>query len=217
MAVHGQLSRLHRNLGKLAAIPASAGTHSADWVLGTSINFLIHEEQSVLEAERRQCEEEIAALEATWERLPRSLRSFANVGLSSCSPQWPSSCREAEHLDTFIPSNSPNASPILEILLHNLDGVQETVMLWLFEDWFTTECILDGLHQKLRLDANISPRFYIKSINAHKHTNNGTRWKLVSPTQPLDRHQRELHVVLRTEPYTLVLLGHEWRWKADRT
>ncbi|KAF9512207.1 hypothetical protein BS47DRAFT_1345843 [Hydnum rufescens UP504] len=73
--------------------------------------------------------------------------------------------------------------------------VRETVTFRLFEDRFTTECISDGLRKILRLDAKISPRFYIKSINAHRYTNNGTR----------------------ADPYTLVLLGHEWRWKADRT
>ncbi|KAF9503934.1 hypothetical protein BS47DRAFT_1355724 [Hydnum rufescens UP504] len=232
MAAYGQLSRVRRNLGELAAISANAGTHSADWVLGTSINFLIHEEQSVLEAEKRRCEETITALEAareeTAQQLPQlrqrlsELNDALQYGVVNDPVRETLAYLRAVRNGpappvTYSPQIHPMRAPILEILLHNLDGVRETVTLRLFEDRFTTECISDGLRKKLRLDANISPRFYIKSINAHRYTNNGTRWELVNTSQPLDRHRRELHVVLRTGPYTLVLLGHERSWKADRT
>jgi hypothetical protein len=86
------------------------------------------------------------------------------------------------------------------------------------EDHFTAQNISTALRDQLPLDANIRPHFYIKHTNNHRYTNDGTMWELVSPTQPLGKLQlKELYFVLRTGPYTLVLLGHEWRQKSDKT
>jgi len=110
-----------------------------------------------------------------------------------------------------------NHRRIEAILLRNIDRPWEKVKVRIFEEIFTAEQINAALRDKRRLHDDISPRLYIKRLKAHNFTRDGTSWMLVDTAEPLESNVKELHVVLRAESYTLVLLGHPWSWKRDTT
>ncbi|KAF9509365.1 hypothetical protein BS47DRAFT_1349377 [Hydnum rufescens UP504] len=236
MAAHDQLSisGVVRNLGELAAVFSNAGTHSADWFVGTSDGTYLIDVQCDVLAEIRRYQDEIAALEATHrgdtqrlqqlrERL-NELEDARQYGADhGPSPNTVAHVRAvlnnaAPPVTQPPPQTRPAHGPIQDILLCNLDKAREKVILRIFEDLFTAEQISAVLREQLLLEPKIHPRFYVKRTKAHDCTNNGTHWELVSTTQPLGPLQlKELYVILRTGPYTLVLLGYEWRWKSDKT
>ncbi|KAF9509124.1 hypothetical protein BS47DRAFT_1384498 [Hydnum rufescens UP504] len=208
--IAGHLPKL---LQELAKIPVDGGTNFADLLVGTPDRaVLIGEAQSAVLAQIRHYEGRLAAVDATHEEDVQEIQqrlSQLHDALHYGADNQPVHDTLA-HLQAVLdgtapvtprsPQTSPTHGPILEILLHHLDRTREKVTLRVNEDLFSAEYISGGLRDKLRLDTNIRPRFYIKHINAHGYTNGGTKWELVSTTQPLGRHRRELHVVLRTGP-----------------
>ena len=127
----------------------------------------------------------------------------------------------------------------MDVLFRDLDQVRENVILrkskcrlprlfcashltfvvckGIFEELFTVAYISGILRDNLSLEDDVNPRFYVKHLGAHPYTNDGTKWELIRTTELLEPRLRELHAVYRTEPYTLVVLGHQWRRKPDTT
>ncbi|KAF9512196.1 hypothetical protein BS47DRAFT_1394482 [Hydnum rufescens UP504] len=190
--IAGHLPKL---LQELAKIPVDGGTNFADLLVGTPDRaVLIGEAQSAVLAQIRHYEDRLAAVEATHEEevqeIQHALRRLRQLydALHYGADNQPVHDTLA-HLQAVLsgtappvtspsPQTGPTYGPILEILLHHLDKTREKVILRVNEDLFSAEYISGGLRDKLRLDTNISPRFYIKHINAHGYTNGGTKWEL---------------------------------------
>jgi len=120
---------------------------------------------------------------------------------------------------TRLPSrNHLKPRPVVVILLRDLDEPRDKVKIRIYDEiLLTAKDIAAALHNKCQLDADISPRLYVKHLKAHKRTNQGTKWKLVDTTERLEPNLKELHGVFRKDSYTLVLLGRRWIWMRDTT
>jgi len=114
---------------------------------------------------------------------------------------------------TLAPRLPTRRTPI-DVLLYNLEQPQQTIRHRVYERQFTTDHIVDFLRKKRRLSCGdlphgISPRLYVKYINKHQRTPDGTQWDLVRHNGRLT--SRELYVVPKSCKFALVLLGHEGR------